>query len=248
VKALVVVAMLALAAPAHAECRCLAVAGDVTAAIQAEVAKADGLYARGEFSAALDIYARAYATSKENVLLYAQGMAKWQLGATAEAKLLLQQYASLGGTYKDRAEAGLRDIGAGVGVLGGGAVNAVAHVGGDLDGGVRGGLGVTAGVTEKPTKIAGGAAMVLGVVAIAAITVVGVHSITAGVSTDAEFDPKFDIGLGVAGIAVGASAIYLAGLTTAGSAVKCASLPANHPIVAPIAVRSGGGLAAVMSF
>src|SRR6188472_2174386 len=59
-----------LARDARAECNCVSVAGDVTAAVQAEVAKADGLYARGDFSAALEIYAKAYATSKDSALLY----------------------------------------------------------------------------------------------------------------------------------------------------------------------------------
>src|SRR5262245_47683715 len=54
---------------ARAECRCVAVAGDVAAAIQAEVAKADSLYARGDFEGALAIYIKAYATSKDAALL-----------------------------------------------------------------------------------------------------------------------------------------------------------------------------------
>ncbi|NVB77053.1 MAG: hypothetical protein HOV81_01540, partial [Kofleriaceae bacterium] len=44
---------LSLAADARAECHCVSVAGDVFATVQAEVAKADGLYARGDFRGAL---------------------------------------------------------------------------------------------------------------------------------------------------------------------------------------------------
>jgi hypothetical protein len=47
---LVMLVMCSVAGRANAECSCVAVAGDVVAAIQAEVAKADGLYARGDFN------------------------------------------------------------------------------------------------------------------------------------------------------------------------------------------------------
>lgn len=77
---------------ARADCNCVAVAGDVAAAVQAEVARADGLYARGDFSGALALYAKAYASSKDAVLLYAQGMAQWQLGAMARAKASFDAY------------------------------------------------------------------------------------------------------------------------------------------------------------
>src|ERR1043165_7108397 len=76
----VLVCTFTLARDARAECNCVAVAGEVAASVQAEVAKADGLYARGDFNGALEIYAKAYASSKDPALLYAQGMANWQLG------------------------------------------------------------------------------------------------------------------------------------------------------------------------
>jgi hypothetical protein len=263
---LAMMSVLVLASPdARAECNCVAIAGDVAAAIQAEVAKADGLYARGDYSGALAIYAKAYGTSKDAALLYAQGMAQWQLGATAEAKAKLEAYLKAGGAlaYKDRAEASLKGIGAGVAAgagavagvgtgLGKGALGVTGAVGASAVGTVEGGAGVVGGVATdvKPKKIGKKAGIVLGVIAIAAIGAVGIHSIAAGVSTDVELDPKFDLGLGVAGVAVGISAIYVSGLTAATAAAPpmCASLPAGKPIVAPIAMPGGGGLAAALSF
>jgi hypothetical protein len=253
-----------LARDARAECNCVAVAGDVAAGVQAEVAKADGLYARGDFSAALEIYAKAYGTSKDSALLYAQGMANWQLGANAKAKEMLSAYVSAGGIYKDRAQANLGAIGAGVsasaatatrvggrlGDAGGGLVGGVA---GGVEGGVTGTADVVGGVkgnVDGKVKVGKKAGIILGVIAIAAIGAVGIHSIAAGVSADVELDPKFDLGLGVAGVAVGISAIYVAGLTAAaGAAPRCvATLPAKRPIVAPYATQGGGGIAAAMSF
>jgi hypothetical protein len=245
----------------HPPCRCLAIAADVPAAIQAEVARADGLYARGDFAGAFAIYAKLHATAKDPSLLYAQGMAKWQLGATAEARALLQAYLAAGGTlaYRDRAEVGLRDLGGSVvggvgGVAGGvgGVAGGVAGVGGGAVGTVGDvGLGVTGQVTAKPKKVAKGAAVVLGIVAVAAVGAVAIHGIAAGLKDDIELDAKFDLGLGLTGVTVGATAIYLGGLTVAAGAaggVNCASLPARKPIVAPIAVRGGGGLAAALRF
>ena len=266
-KALLLTAALVFASTsdADAECNCVAVAGDVAAAIQAEVAKADGLYARGDFNGALAIYVKAYGTSKDAALLYAQGMAHWQLGASAEAKAKLEAYLKAGGNlaYRDRAEASIKGIGAGVAAgvgagvgVGRGAVGAVgglgADVGGAAVGGVGAGVGAGVGVASdvKPKKPGKKVGIVLGVIAIAAIGAVGIHSIAAGVSADVELDPKFDLGLGVAGVAVGISAIYVAGITTAAASAPpvCASLPAGKPIVAPIAMPGGGGLAAAMTF
>jgi hypothetical protein len=269
----------------HHQCKCLAIAADVAAAIQAEVARADGLYARGDFSGALAIYAKLHATAKDPVLLYAQAMAKWQLGATAEAKALFQAYLAVGGTlaYRDRAEASLRDLGVSVG----GAVGAVGGVAGGVVGGVGGvvggvggvgslggvaggvvgggvgavgtvgdvGLGVAGKVTAKPKKVAKGAAVLLGVVAVAAIGAVAIHGIAAGIKDDISLDAKFDLGLGLTGVTVGATAIYLGGLTVAAGAVggavggvRCASLPAKKPIVAPIALPGGGGIVTALRF
>ena len=255
---LVMLLMCSVAGRANAECSCVAVAGDVAAGIQAEVAKADGLYARGDYSGALAIYAKAYASTKEPVLLYAQGMAQWQLGANAKAKDLLSAYIAAGGalTYKDRAEAGLTGIGVGVpaavsttggklvgGLRGGvegtggavvGAGGEVAGVGGEVVGGVR-------GEVQAKTKIGKKAGIVLGVIAIAAIGAVGIHSIAAGVSTDIELDPKFDLGMGLAGVSVGITALYVGGLTAATAAApKC--------IAGPVMMHGGGGVAAAMRF
>jgi hypothetical protein len=268
------------AGAARAECNCVAVAGDVAAAIQAEVAKADGLYARGDFKAALDIYVHAYASSKDAALLYAQGMASWQLGMKDRAKASFEAYLAAGGSllYKDRVEAHLRGLGGGAAAGGVGLVGSVAgglgHAVGGVDGatggaiggvgglgigavgaaahGVDGGVGMVGGVATdlKPKKPGRTVGIVLGVVAIAAIGAVGIHSIAAGVSSDIELDPKFDLGLGISGVAVGISAIYVAGITTAvAAAPTCTvSLPSGKPLVAPVALPGGGGLAAAMSF
>jgi hypothetical protein len=269
------VAGLALSSPsdARAECNCVAIAADVAAAIQAEVAKADGLYARGDFDGALALYARAYGASREAALLYAQGMAHWQLGAMAQAKASFEAYLAAGGSlvYRDQVEASLHAIGAGagagvvagagkvgrvgVGTLGG--VGAVAGgVAGSAVGTVGGGVGMVGGVATdvKPKKIGRKAGIVLGVIAIAAIGAVGIHSIAAGISDDIELDPKFDLGVAIGGVAVGISAIYVSGLTATTGAVgaagvpMCATLPAKQPIVAPVAMPGGGGLAAAMTF
>ncbi len=149
---LVVAAALSFATPARAECNCVSVAADVAAAVQAEVMTADGLYARGDYRGALAIYAKAYATSKDAALLYAQGMANWQLGAADKAKASFEAYLKTGGTlaYKNRAEAGLRGIGGGLAAGGGTAIGAVGGLGvsavGAVAHGVEGGAGVVGGV------------------------------------------------------------------------------------------------------
>jgi hypothetical protein len=283
--ALAIALLVGLAGDARADqrqCRCLTIAADVPAAFAAEVARADALFARADFNGAFAIYARVWGSVKEPALLYAQAMAKWQLGATGDAKALLQAYLAAGGAlaYRVSAEAGLRDLGGvaggvvgGVGGITGGVVGGVGGVvggvggvtggvvggvGGAAVGGVDAGLGVAGRVTAKPKKIAGGAAVVLGVVAVAALGAVAIHSIAAGLKDDIELDAKFDLGLGLTGIAVGATAFYVGGLTVAAGAVggaagglNCASapsLPKHRPIVAPIALPGGGGIAGAMRF
>jgi hypothetical protein len=257
---------------ARADCNCVAIAGDVAAAIQAEVAKADGLYARGDFDGAFAIYAKLSASAKDPALLYAQGMAKWQLGAAAEAKGYFDAYLKAGGTllYRDRVEGALAKISAGVttpvaevgGRVGGavgGVGGVVGGVGGTAVGGVGAGLdagaGVVGGVSMKAERPKPGkkVATVLGVVAVAAIGIVAIHSLRAGISdeVDFDFDPKFHLGLGISGVVVGISAIYVAGITGAAAAACApgvATLPAHKPIVAPYAMNGGGGLAAAMTF
>jgi hypothetical protein len=254
------VASVALAGTANAECRCMAVAADVAASVKADAMMADNLYAKGDFNGALALYAKAYGTSKDAALLYAQGMCEWQLNLADKAKAHFQAYLSAGGTlaYRDRVEANLKDIGAGVGAavggtaavattVGHGALGLGEHVGGTVGGAVDTGVGVTGTVAggvaaeAKPPKVGHTAGIVLGVIAIAAIGAVGIHSIAAGVSDDISLDAKFDLGLGVTGVAVGISAIYVAGLTAATASVpKCA--------VAPVPMHGGGGLAAALSF
>ena len=251
------------ARPAAAECNCVAVAAEVSASIRDEVARADALYARGDYDAALEIYAAAYAETGDVALLYAQGMAQWQLGASAEARTMLEKYAEAGGdlTFGGRAEAAVSAIDSGVGkavdlgIGGRGALEAGAGAavgaGGAVVGGVEGGLRDT---TAKPKKVAKGAAIVLGVVAVAAVTVVAYNSIHARRYESVEFDRTSNLSLGAAGVAMGGTAVYLWGLTAATGATAGTCLTEAPPVktprrvVAPFAARGGGGLAAALSF
>ncbi|MBA3541075.1 MAG: hypothetical protein H0T79_15800 [Deltaproteobacteria bacterium] len=242
-------------ADAQTDCRCLSVAADVAASISVDVMRADGLYARGDFAGALALYAKAYGISKDGVLLYAQGMANISLGARAEAKAFLEAYLKVGGNlaFRAQAEANLRQLDAGVvGGVVGGVGGVVGGITGGVRGGVSGGVGVVGGVTAPvKKKVAGTAALVLGVVAIAAVGAVGIHMIAAGLKDDISLDAKFDLGLGLTGVTVGITAIYLSGLTVAAGAVgaSCVStLPKHTPIVAPVAMPGGGGLAAALTF
>jgi hypothetical protein len=249
---------------------CVAVAADVSASISAEVMKADALYARADFSGAFEVYARAYATSKDVNLLYAQAMAKLALGVHADARALFDAYLKTGGAlaFRAQAEAHLRELGGPLPVAGGlvgGVVGGVGGVvggvtghlpGGGVVGGVAGGavggIGVGGDITAKPKKVAGTAAIVLGVVAVAAIATLGIHSLAAGISDNISMDPKFDLSLGITGVSVGITAIYLSGLTVAagaaGGVCGVASLPPHTPMVAPVALPGGGGFTAALTF
>src|SRR5665647_1373022 len=120
------------------DCKCLAVAGDVSGAIQVDVARADSLYSRGDFEGAGALYAKAYAQGKVSVLLYAQGMAKWRSGANDQARALFDAYLKAGGTlaYRAKAEAYVRDLGG-------------PSVTGTVGGAVGTGLGLTDRVGER---------------------------------------------------------------------------------------------------
>lgn len=262
---------------------CVAVAADVSASVAGEVMKADALYAKLDYQGAFDLYARAYASTKDVALLYAEGMAKLSLGARADARALFDAYlkAGAGGAlaFGAEAKAKLDELGgplpAAGGVVGGvvggvgGVVGHVPVVGGTVGGAVGGTVGVAGGavgavggglgdVTAKPKKVAGTAAIVLGVVAIAAIATLGIHSIAAGVSDSISLDPKFDISLGITGVSVGITAIYLSGLTVAAGAAggvcgvadarPLPALPARKPIFAPMALEGGGGVTGMMTF
>ena len=259
------VAALAAVPDAQAECRCLSIAGELTGAMQGEIAKADSLYAKGDYGAALAIYVKASGSAKTPELIYAQAMTQWQLGAKAEAKALFEKYLAASGTlaFRARAEANLDELKKDgvVGGVVGGTTSVVGGVTGNVAGEASGAVGVVGDTAvdlrgrvegkAKPKKLAGGAVMVLGVVAVAAIATVGVHMIAAGVKDDIELDAKFDLGLGLTGVTVGITAIYLNGLTAATAAtgsVRCAELPKGKPIVAPVAMHGGGGLAAAMRF
>lgn len=266
-------ALLTAAGPAAAECNCLAVAAEVPDGLRARVARADNLYARGDYDEALALYIEAYASGRHAVLLYAQAMCQWQLGATADARATFGDYLAAGGElgYRARAEAALAAIDAGTGRPIAGAVDAatgtvVGAVGtlrgrrdddlGAAAGVVGGAAGVGAGVVggldatvAKPKKVAKGAAIVLGVVAVAAIATVGVQGIRAGFSDDIDFDKNFGLGVGLSGAVMGGTAIYLWGLTTtAGAASSLPCVGDGAPVITPVAYPSGGGVAAAMAF
>jgi len=262
-------------AVADDDCKCLAIAGDLAGALQAEVARADNLYMRSDFDGAFSIYARAYAETKTPSLLFAQGLAKWRRGDDDDARKYFDAYLKAGASlaYRARAEVYLRDLGGPIPTVGG-AVGGV--VGGGLgltdrvgerlgvDGVTAPVTGTVGGVTGevtgrlngdvKPPKVAKGAAIVLGIVAIGAVGAVGIHMIAAGIKDDISLDAKFDLGLGLSGATVGITAIYLYGLTAGVGAVgaaggmRCETMPAYRPMVAPIAMPGGGGIATAMTF
>jgi hypothetical protein len=252
---------------ASAECNCVSVAAEVAASIQADVAKADGLYARGDFAAAAAAYMKANAKAPDAELQFAAGMALWMDGKLDDAKAQLSAYVAAGGTlaFKAKAQAALDQIDAGVAgavVAGaGGAAGGLVHgvdrsMGnpvGDVGavGGVAGGavVGVT-GMADrpKPPKVAKGAAIVLGIVAVGAIGAVGIHGI-GSLSDDVEFDTKFGLGLGLSGVVVGGTAIYLWGLTAATAATASAPcLTYKGTTITPTVSGDGGGLAAFGRF
>jgi hypothetical protein len=140
-----------------------------------------------------------------------------------------------------------------VGRIGGGVVGGVA---GGVRGGVDAGIGTVGGVTAKPKKLAKGAAIVLGVVAVAALGAVAIHGIAAGIKDDISLDAKFDLGMGLSGVTVGITALYVGSLTVATGAVggAAAGVPCvsgwapRRPIVAPVAMHGGGGLMTALSF
>ena len=251
------------AAPAAAECNCLAVAGEVSASVRDSVAKADSLYARGDYDAALELYAQAHAASGDEVLLYAQGMAHWQMGAAGEARAKFEAFVAAGGDaeLRARAEAAVGAIDSGVDTavdLGGGVVGGVVGGVGAAGGAAVGaGADVVGGVTataKKPKKVAKGAAIVLGFVAVAAVVVVGYNSIHARRYESVEFDKSSNLSLGVSAVAVGGTAVYLWGLTaatgaTAGSCItEAPRVKTPKRVVTPFAARGGGGLAAALTF
>ena len=263
-----------LAAPSvRAECDCLSIAAEVPAAAQTIAMEADNLYARGEIRAALSAYVRGFDASKDATFLYAQARCHARLGDAAKARALLKQYLAASGTlrYKTDAEAVLAgkvavgaDAGTAVtGTVGGvgrrtvGGVGAAAGAGVGAAGGVAGtavsASGDLAGsltAQAEPPRVAKGAAILLGVVAVAAVGAVAVQSISAGVSEDVEFDTKFNLSLGVTGAVVGGTAVYLYGLKAASSATCLTDVPRREPtrLVAPMALPGGAGVTALARF
>lgn len=236
---------LALTAPriARADCRCVSIAGDVGAAVQADAIRADSLYAKGDFAGALALYGKGFAQTKDAAFLYAEAMCQWQLGRMDDAKALLEQYLGAGGelAFRAKAEGALGDVRAGVTATVGNAADAAGFVGGSA---LAGGAELRA--ETHPPKIAHGAAVVVGVVAIAAVAIVGVQSIRAGLSDDVDLDPKMDLSLGASAVVLGGTALYLSTLTATAGSVSGAG--GNLHCVAPVAYPGGGGVAALVSF
>lgn len=263
-------ALAANARMASAECNCVSVAAEVAASIQADVAKADGLYARGDFAAAAAAYAKAHAKAPDPELQFAQGMALWMSGNLDDAKVQLAAYVGASGSlaFKAKAEAAIDQIEAGVvggvvagaGAAGGAAAGALGGAMGNPAGEVDGAVGAVGGVggaalgatgmvdRPKPPKVAKGAAIVLGIVAVGAIGAVGIHGI-GSLKDDVEFDTKFGLGLGLSGVVVGGTAIYLWGLTAAAGATASAPcLTYKGTTITPTVSGEGGGIAAFGRF
>lgn len=242
----------ALAPGGGCNCLALAVAAEVDAAIQAEVARADGLYVRGDFAGAAAAYAAAHSRAPDPELVFAQGVATWRAGDVDGARASLGAYLQGGDmlAFSAQAQAALDAIegrGGGVGGFVGGTAAAVGGVGAT-------GVGVVGGVTgavdrPKPKKLAKGAAIVLGIVAVGAVGAVGIHGI-GSMADDVEFDTKFGLGMGVSGVVVGGTAVYLWGLTAATGAAASAPCLSDgrRPMITPFATADGGGVAAMGSF
>jgi hypothetical protein len=265
---LVLATTMVYAPRAEADCDCVSIAADVVASVQGLAIKADNLYARGDYAAALELYIQGFTASRDAVFLYAQAQCQWHLGNAVDAEALFRQYLSMEGSlkYKARAEAAVRDIGAGVTT----ALGATARLGVDAVGGITGklggtvegatGVGVGAGAAlgggirkaAKPPKVAKGAAILLGVVAVAAVGALSVQGIHAGFSDEVDFDKRFGLSMGITGAVVGGTALYLWGLTAvapaASGALPCAQNGKTRGIIAPVAYQDGGGITAAFSF
>jgi hypothetical protein len=102
--------------------------------------------------------------------------------------------------------------------------------------------------SPRPPKVAKGAAIVLGIVAVGALGAVSIHGL-GSLKDDVEFDGKFGLGLGLSGVVVGGTAIYLWGLTAATAATASAPcLTYKGTTITPTVSGDGGGLAAFGRF
>lgn len=263
-----VVSLALSSGPASADCRCVSIAADVPGTGRDIAIRADNLFAAGDLEAAAALYAEGFARTRAGVFLYAQAQCRAALGQAAEARALFQAYvdagralkygararsalASLGGRIEDGASqagglvGGL--AGAGAGVAGVAVGTAGAGAGAVADGGVD--LGGTLTKNAEPPRVARGAAILLGVVAVAAIGAVGVQGIAAGIKDDIDFDKKFGLGMGLSGAVVGGTAIYLYGLTAAtGAAAGAGCLTDSGTVITPVAHRGGVGAALATRF
>jgi hypothetical protein len=257
------VSLAALSEPASADCRCVSIAADVPATGRDLAIRADNLYAAGDLEAAARLYAAGYAETRDAVFLYAEAQCQAALGDAARARALFQGYVDAGGAlkYGTHARSALASLGgrikgatgavgglagAGVGVAGGVADTAGAGAGAAV--GAGGDLSGTLTKKAEPPRVAKGAAILLGVVAVAAIGAVGIQGIAAGVKDDIEFDKKFGVGMGLSGAVVGGTAIYLYGLTAATGAAAGAGCLTDNTIITPVAHRGGAGAALATRF
>lgn len=265
--------MLAFVAPviigvqaASAECRCVSIAADVGAAGRGIAIRADNLFAAGNFEAAAVLYAKGWEATSHAAFLYARAQCHAALGQAAKARALFQAYVEAGASvslkYGAPAKAALaslggpvkRGLGAAVGGtlgLAGGLVGGAARTGVGATGAAAGAGADLAGSLAKkaePPKVAKGAAILLGVVAVVAIGAVGIQGISAGLQDDVDFDKRFGLGMGLSGAVVGGTAIYLYGLTAATGAVGAGCLADKGPTITPVAHRGGAGAALAARF
>jgi hypothetical protein len=91
----------------------VSVKAKASAKAKGDAGKGDKAFAAGQYHGAIKAYAAAYAKTQDAVLLYAQGMAQYYAGMTADAVTTLKAYLAAGGSlhFKASAEATLRASG-----------------------------------------------------------------------------------------------------------------------------------------
>ncbi len=91
----------------------VSVKGKVSAKAKGNAGKGDKAMKSGQYVTAAKAYAAAYAKASDAALLYAQGMAQFYAGMTADAATTLKSYLAAGGTleFQAQAEATLRATG-----------------------------------------------------------------------------------------------------------------------------------------
>jgi tetratricopeptide (TPR) repeat protein len=83
----------------------VAVKAKVSAKAKGSAGKGDKAMKSGQYVTAAKVYADAYAKTSDAALLYAEGMAQFYAGMTADAAATLQSYLAAGGTLEFQAQA-----------------------------------------------------------------------------------------------------------------------------------------------